>query len=66
LRVLAYILLGAGLLIIAGYVLFGLYTFFAQVNVPLLLKAGLGAAVLGLLILLLALWLERRKEGDEG
>jgi len=66
LRTVAYILLGTGLVVIAGYILFGLYMIFAQKTVPLLLKVGLGAGVLGFLVLLLALWLERRREGDEG
>lgn len=65
-RTVAYILLGTGLVVIAGYILFGLYMIFAQKTVPLLLKVGLGAGVLGFLVLLLALWLERRREGDEG
>jgi len=66
LRTVAYILLGTGLVVIAGYIFFGLYMIFAQKTVPLLLKVGLGAGVLGFLVLLLALWLERRREGDEG
>jgi len=66
LRTVAYILLGTGLVVIAGYILFGLYMIFAQKTVPLLLKVGLGAGILGFLVLMLALWLERRREGDEG
>ncbi|HAG07188.1 MAG: Uncharacterized protein XD69_0589 [Clostridia bacterium 62_21] len=65
-RTVAYILLGTGLVVIAGYILFGLYMIFAQKTVPLLLKVGLGAGILGFLVLMLALWLERRREGDEG
>ncbi|MGC7847725.1 hypothetical protein ACP3TJ_11845 [Desulforudis sp. 1088] len=65
-RTLAYFLIAVGTLIFAGYALYGLCIFIGGAGVPLAVRVGVAALLLGLAALLLALWIERAKEGDKG
>ncbi|MFZ5898740.1 MAG: hypothetical protein ACOYU7_06160 [Bacillota bacterium] len=65
-RALAYFFIAVGTLIFAGYALYGLWIFIGEAGVPLAVRVGVSTLLLGLGVLLLALWRERAKEGDKG
>ncbi len=66
LKTLSYILIGLGVLVLGGYALYAAWMFFSLSEIPLLIRAGVGVLGVGFLVLLIALWIEKKKEGDEG
>lgn len=65
-KTLSYILIGLGALVLGGYTLYAAWLFFSASEIPLLIRVGVGILGIGFLVLLIAMWIEKRKEGDEG
>lgn len=65
-RLLSYLLIGLGTLILGGFAAWIGWLLLTAEAIPLLLRIGIVVVALGFGILLLALWLEKRREGDEG
>lgn len=59
LNIIGLVVLLSGALAVAG---FGLYKFFEETEIPLIVKGGLSAIVLGIVIILFSLIRERLKE----
>ncbi|MDA8096399.1 MAG: hypothetical protein C4575_13835 [Desulforudis sp.] len=65
-KVLSYVLIAAGILVLGGYALYAAWLFFSFTEIPVLIRVGLGVLGIGFLVLLIAMWIEKKKEGDEG
>lgn len=65
-KALSYVLIGLGVLVLGGYALYAAWMFFSFSEIPLLIRVGVGILGIGFLVLLIAMWIEKRKEGDEG
>ncbi|MEW6458862.1 MAG: hypothetical protein AB1441_07335 [Bacillota bacterium] len=65
-RFLSYLMIGSGILLLAGFAGWGAWIFLTADVIPVLLRLGIAAVGLGFGILLVVLWLEKRREGDEG
>jgi hypothetical protein len=65
-RILSYLVIALGVLILGGFAAWIAWLFLTAPEIPLLLRVGVGAVTLGFSILILVLWLEKRREGDEG
>ncbi|ACA58741.1 hypothetical protein [Candidatus Desulforudis audaxviator] len=65
-RFLSYLMIGLGILLLAGFAGWGVWIFLTADVIPVLLRLGIAAVGLGFGILLVVLWLEKRREGDEG
>ncbi|MBE0466440.1 MAG: hypothetical protein IBX71_04350 [Candidatus Desulforudis sp.] len=65
-RVLSYFMIALGILILGGFVTWGGWLFLTASEIPLLLRVGVATVTLGFGMLILVLWTEKRREGDEG
>jgi len=59
-------MIALGILILGGFAGWVGWLFLTAPGIPLLLRIGAGAVALGFTTLTLILWLEKRREGDEG
>lgn len=65
-KILSYVLIAAGIMLLGGYALYAAWLFFSLAEIPLLIRVGVGVLGIGFLVLLIAMWVEKKKEGDEG
>ncbi len=65
-RLLSYLMIGLGIVILAGFSGWVAWIFLTAGVIPVLLRLGIAVVTLGFGILLVVLWVEKRREGDEG